>query len=407
MSDRRRNFRASQAAQLFACAGSDLLQRKARSAMPPASTEAATAGRWCHAQAATMLCQLHGAVFQGERFDWPQNFKPTGFHLWMVAFYVQAVLELAHVDMAIEVEGEFQHVLKVPTYRFRDEQTGEIVESDEIGLSGHIDTVAITADATEATGFDLKTGADPVTEAADNAQVLFYIVLLKLAYPSLRKVTFYVVQPSNDPDTHDRISEVSLEGDALDRAAAYLEGQLLLVCANPYELNSDGWKQCRYCDAALICPALRKDIEDMKLNLTEEAFAAIAAQPAIDELARVKLADKKLTPIFERAAEALKERLVAQGGSGVVVDGVPFVLEDRPGKRKVTDNAQATQRLSILPDDLFHQAYEFKPAAIEDALALHFKLPKTSKKGDSGKSKFKELLGDITEQPVNKILKVG
>lgn len=403
--NRRRQFRASQAAQLFACYGSDLLQKRVRAASPRRETEAATAGRWCHAQAAQYLITAHDALFAGTGLDRPGSFKPTGFHLWMVAFYCSAVLELSSVDMALEVEAEFEHLFKVKPYTAYDPVTGERYEADEIGVSGHVDAFALTADETEAVGFDLKTGSDPVDEAADNAQVFFYICLLKLAYPKLRKVTFYIVQPTNDPDERERISEACIEGERLDSAVAYLEGQLLLACDNPHELNSDGWKQCRYCDAALVCPALQSDIDAMKLKLTPEEFAAIKLRPELDDLARIKIAAKKLTPIFDEASDELKARLETDGAAEV--DGVRFFLEERPGKRKVTDNAKATERLAFLPDAQFHTAYEFKPAAIEELLATHYGLPKTSKKGDSGKSKYTELLGDITEQPVNKVLKIA
>lgn len=387
MSDRRK-FRASQAPQLFACAGSDELARRIRDAFPPRETAPATAGRWCHAQGATVLIQRHQATFQGDKLDWPANFKPTGFHLWMVAFYVSAVIELSHVEMAFEVEAELEHAF------------------DRFDLSGHIDCFAINAQATEAIGFDLKTGADPVMEAADNPQVFVYICLLKLAYPTLQKVTFYIVQPSNDGEEIPRITDVTIEGEALDRAVAYLETELNRVCDNPHELNSDGWKQCRYCPAALVCPALAQDIESMKLKLTPEEFARIKLQPDLDDLVRIELVGKKLTPIFDSAHDELKDRMVARGVTEHTVEGARVILGEKNGKRSIRDNAAATERLRDMPDEVFHRLYEFKPAAIEEELAVHYKLPKTSTKGASGKSKYRELLGDLTDQPVQKTLKV-
>lgn len=386
----RAQFRASGMPQVLACAASRLLNQRVRMANGPRSTSASLRGQWCHAEAALSLVASQGATTAAEIVH-PSNVKPSPFDRWMVQYYLAAVTELSSADMAIEVEAEFTHAF------------------ERFDLSGHIDAFAITGDATEAVLFDLKSGREYVDEAGDNAQILAYIVLLWLAYPTLRRIAGYIVQPQNDPDEgYERITEFVVEGeDKLKAAAAYFERELNDSCDNQFSFNSDGWKQCRYCPAAqnLACPAILGDIANMKLTLTPEQFAAIKVSPDDGQLASLELVAKKFTPIFDATHDLLKERLASRT-EPLQVEGARFYIEDRPGKRKITDNKAATEILSDLSDEAFHGTYEYKPAAIEEALAAHHKLPKTSTKGESGKSKFKEKLGHITEQSINKVLKI-
>ena len=142
----------------------------------------------------------------------------------------------------------------------------------------------------------------------------------------------------------------------------------------------------------------------MQLTLTKEAFDALKLTPDVTALARLELTAKKFTPIFDDVHDALKERL---DKIPVEVDGVKFWIEDRPGKRTITDNAAATEVLRILPDEQFHKTYQFKPSEIEEVLAEHFSLPKSSKRGPSGKSRFTDLLGAVTTQATNRVLKIA
>jgi hypothetical protein len=381
-------FRCSQLAQALTCPASVLVVPRAIAADKPRDTAAAVMGTWCHAAAAIELVANHGAIYDGAAPLAYPEYKTNNFARWIVRYYLQAINDLTHSDMALEVEAELVEEL-----------------TPEIELSGHIDTLAITPDGFEAIIFDLKSGPNYVPSAADNAQILGYIVLLKKAYPMLRKATAYIVQPQNDPDAgFERVTEVVVDGAALDSSVAYVTRELQHAAANPRTFNSDG-RHCGYCPAACRgCPAIDGDLEAMKLTLTKEKFEALKLNPDVTELARLELTAKKFTPIFDAAHDALKERL---GDVPTEVDGVKFWIEMRPGKRTVTNNAAATEALRVLPDEKFHACYEFKPALIEDQLADHFQLPKASKKGPSGKSRYTDLLGGLTEQRVNKILKIA
>jgi len=394
------SVRCSSLQQLLACPASHVLRALVADSK---DSDASTLGSWCHYEAARRLVADHGAVAEEGALapvTMPEGWEAPRFALWMVDFYLQTVLTYCDVDMALEVEAELSHAFAGFT------------------LTGHVDAVGFKVegdDVVEATGLDLKTGTEIVDEAEQNAQVLGYMVLLRLCYSTLRKVTFAICQPRNNPDEgQERITWATLEGDALDRAVTYLEREITASLDNADQLNSDGWKQCRYCPAADQCPAIAGDIEAMKLTLTPEHIANIATEPSVARLLEIEFARKKLSPLFDRAKDALKSRVEAEGGE-IMENGVRIYVEERNSGRKITDNKAATEALSDLPDERFHRTYEFKPAAIEAVLAEHetertgAKVPVESKaKGKvSGKSLFNDKLGALTETTTAKWLRIA
>lgn len=394
---KRHAFRASQVPQALLCpASTGLIQR----IKDNRSSAAAHLGNWCHYTAAATLVAEHGAIPPDGGLVapvMPASFKPSGFARWMAGFHVDTVLTYSSRDMALMVEQEFSHAF------------------ERFDLTGHVDAMAINADATEAIGGDLKSGPDPVDPAEQNGQILAYMVLMKLAYPSLRKITFFIDQPQNDPDDGmERVTFAVAEGEQLDGLVSYLERELNHAIDHENELNSDGYKQCRYCPVGQSgqCPAINAEIDEMKLTLTPEMREAIQAEPATEQLIALEIAAKKFAPIFKAAHDALKERIELTGP--VTGEGYRFVLEVGKGGRKITDNAAATELLRDLPDETFHGLYEFKPEPIEKALATREaertgqKIPHDSKVPGkvSGKSLFRDQFAAITEQAEIKKMKV-
>jgi hypothetical protein len=404
------NIRCSSLQQLLACPAS--LQLRAIVA-PSKDSDASTLGSWCHYEAARRIVEFHGAVAADGALvpvTMPNGWDAPRFALWMVDYYLQTVLTYCDVDMALEVEAELAYAFRHFTLTGHVDVVGFKVET--FPMPGGGDSTEVV---TEAVGLDLKTGTEIVDEAEQNAQVLGYMVLLKLCYPTLRKVTFAICQPRNNPDEgQERITWATLEGDALDRAVTYLEREILSALDAPDQLNSDGWKQCRYCPAADQCPAIAADIEHMKMTLTPEHIANIATEPSVARLLEIELSRKKLSPLFDRAKDALKARVEAEGGE-IMEEGVRIYVEERNSGREITDNKAATEALSALPDERFHRCYEFRPAAIEAVLAENetertgAKVPVESKaKGKvSGKSLFNDLLGSVTVTKTAKWLRIA
>lgn len=394
MSDRRK-FRASQVPQALFCPGSALLIRRMK---PSKNSAASLIGQWCHYTSAKRFIDEHGAVPPETELVgpvMPKGWEPHSFHRWMVDYFVSVALDFAHVDMALLVEAEFFHAF------------------ERFDLSGHADVIGITADATEAVGLDLKTGTDEVTEAEQNAQILTYIVLLKLAYPTLRKIRFGICQPTNNPDEGmERVTMATVEGDQLDGVVAYLERELNHAIDHERELNSDGYKACRYCPAADQCPAIDGDLNHMKMTLTDEHLAMISAEASGKQLLALEFARKKFTPIFERANLELKERARAAGTLRIGEHCV--FLEVHPRGTEITDNKVASERLADMPDELYHRTYSFSTGELDRALAEHesqktgSKVPIESKVPGkaSGKSIRKALLKDVSKELTSEWLRV-
>ena len=144
----------------------------------------------------------------------------------------------------------------------------------------------------------------------------------------------------------------------------------------------------------------------MKKTMTDLELAAIQPETPLARLIELHDAGRLLNPVFDRGHEVLKERIHAMGDATVLPDGRHALLKPRNGKRTITDNAKASEALEALPDALYNTCYEFKPSAIEEALAKHENVPVGGKGEVTGKKLFKVKLGDITEQAVNMVLTV-
>lgn len=160
---------------------------------------------------------------------------------WIVNFCFNAVKEATPPDWTLECEMALAY------------------EWDRFILSGHPDVVALNPDVTEFCIDDFKTGYIPVDIAELNWQLLAYAILLKRAYPTLRRGKLRIIQPrNNEDDGHPRISEATVED--LDVATAGLEARINAALDNAMEVNS-GMSQCRWCPAILICPSTAMELQ--------------------------------------------------------------------------------------------------------------------------------------------------
>jgi hypothetical protein len=157
-------FRCSNLDQILRCPGSKLLT--ARAVKPAEDSSQATAGKYCHAVAAQRLKDQEGAI--GPEIV-PSDFSGEKFHEFIIGYYLDTVRLYVESYMALTVEEEYEY------------------EFDRFILTGHMDCMGIDADAKEFCGLDLKAGMDPVIEAEENSQVLGYLVLLAMNYPTAAK----------------------------------------------------------------------------------------------------------------------------------------------------------------------------------------------------------------------------
>lgn len=266
---------------------------------------------------------------------------------WIAEFYMRAVQERVPNDWSLEMEGDFEteFILPRPAHGI-----------SSFFLSGHPDDIAMNRDATEAIGFDLKCGYDPVDPAEMNEQVFGYSILLADAYPSLKKITYYIIQPRNDEDTgFDRISKpMVLEGDALVRAREVFVDRVNVAIENFWQTNS-GQKQCRWCKVAkqrpFDCPSLSADSQLMKATLTPSALDALRAAPDDGKLGDFVITGRTLTEPIKAATEMLHERLDARGYVDAAC-GTRITRTTRPGAYEIPDKMAFHERLKdVLPDE--------------------------------------------------------
>lgn len=369
-------IRASSLDRVLSCPGSLTVNRIVK---PREGTEG-DEGTLCHWLSAQRIKAEMGAG--GDIGPQPRGFYPNS--VWISDYYVRHVMEVTPADYSLECEAAL-------AYEF-----GTFI------LSGHIDCLALSPDATHAIGWDLKTGYDPVDCADSNWQILGYCVLLKRAYPTLQSVTFYIVQPRNDEDEGDeRVSAVTITD--LDAAVSTLTVRIADAISKPLELNTT-IKGCKFC-VGCSCPAIRAEQNRMKYQMTDEALAALKSEPDDAMLAEFAILAKLLTKPTEDAKKLLNDRL-DKVEQIVSADGTVITRSVQRGAWKVNDEQAFFRAMrEVLPTDE-QLARVTKPSmtALKDEIAVAMKVPKTSKNGVSAASIFDSTFAPLATQGERKLI---
>lgn len=386
-------IRCSSLNQLLSCHGSRTLRQIALEKFGALAQlydedEMSSSGSWTHYHGAIRLITEHKAVGEPEM---PAGQRPLvdKFEQWVEDYYVDTVMSYTHADHAIAVEQR----LTMDCGRFI--------------LTGQLDCFTINADATEADINDLKTGYTKVDAADSNWQLLGYLVLLLVHYPTLKKVRLRIIQPRNEPE--ERISEVEI--DVTPGLEAELVGRINAALDDEYSLET-GPKQCRWCVAQLICPALKLLRQSMKAKLTKESVAALAAASDYELLGEWVRDSKVLAAPIDSATKLVKAALEKENII-LLEDGTELSLKPKNGKRTVPDPATAKTRLeengidfmaciSVSVGDVEEQAY--KKGVLIDGERV--KLPKSSKdpKVLTAPLWVERNFSDLYEQKVNQEL---
>lgn len=379
-------FRASELARILHCNGS---ARLVPLVAKPEDTEVSTEGTFLHHYAHSRHAAEFGAT--GDLGGEPQAPANLSFSRWIGDFYVDTVSSEIPREWSWEMEVGLEH------------------EFNRFILTGHPDDVGISPDVLEAIGADLKCGYIAVEAAESNIQMLVYVVLLVLAYPTLRKITWLVVQPRNDPDDgHERVTRFTLEGDALAKSVAYLETEINKAIDNGMELDT-GVHACKYCPVGLSlqCPAQIQEREAMKHTLTEEAIAAITSAPNDAIIADWALSATMLKTPLDEAVELAKERIAAVG----YIDsptGQRLTVKTTKGSISIPDKTAFRQAVEVvLPErDRQDKCISWSKSELIGQIAEARDIPKTSKKGVSGDGIYGAQLAPLTEQGERRILVV-
>lgn len=353
-------WRTSSLDRNLLCNGAPTLEQRVA---PRPGTEG-DMGTFLHWLAHSKLKTEHGAV--GEIGPSPAIPPAIEFNAWIADYYVRFIRETVPDTWALECEVHL------------------VEEFERFILSGHIDDCGINADATEAIIFDLKTGRDPVDPADNNDQVFGYACLLLRAYPTLRKIQAYIVQPLADEDSGEqRISgPMVMEGELLANAIAALERRVGAALDNAMELNSSP-KACKWCRVAVQCPAVLAERESMKLKLTPEAIERVKSTPDDVALADWTVASRVLQRPMDDAVDAAKERLKAVGIL-TSSDGVSITAKTGPGVWKYPRPVEtlAALRRHLGTDEQLAPVLGFSLSKAVDAIAAAKGIPKKAKVGE-------------------------
>lgn len=307
---------------------------------------------------------------------------------WIASFCVREVAEKVPDDWSLEVETGLSYLF--------DNFGSEFI------LSGHIDAMAISPDGSEAIAFDWKTVYNAVDVAECNEQALSYCALMKRAYPSLRKITFYIVQPRVDEEMgFQRVSSVTMQMD--EALMGRFEKRILAALAQPMSLST-GPKQCRFCAAKLQCFALRGDAETMKMIMTEEQLASIKATPDDATLADWVLTAKTLEAAMDEAKEIAKERIAAKGFI-TARDGTNISVKETAGSYEIIDRDQFQKSLlSIIPAERLAHCTKPSMTEVKREIAAALDVPLSGKAAINATTVFDGKLRPFVEQGKRHIL---
>ena len=347
-------LRCSSLDRLLLCPGSRTLEDRVEKRDSGEGDE----GTYVHAEIQHALIRDFGATNSGPIFFYTGKKYPVS--AWLVGFCVREVAEKLPDDWSLEVEAPL-------AYSF-----------DKFTLSGHIDALALSPDCTEAIAWDWKTVYNAVDVAECNEQACGYIALLKRAYPSLRKVAFYIVQPRVDEEMgFQRVSSVTVE--TTEAFMNNFERRIERALAHSMALST-GPKQCRFCPAKLQCPALAADAEFMKMIMTEEQLTAIKATPDDKTLAGWVLTSKTLEAAMDEAKEIAKERIASKGFI-TAEDGTNISVKETAGAYEVVNPADFQRALlTMIPVEELANVTKPSMGKIKDKIAEVMDIPKTGKK---------------------------
>lgn len=293
--------------------------------------------------------------------------------------YVDAVrdritaLELAGawVEMLVEQSLSIEHI------------TGEK------GAKGTSDTILIAVwpdGRAEIEVWDLKYGRGVPVVAERNYQGMMYAggaYNEHSAFVEFEKVRIVIFQPRvNDTPSEWELSPTELLAwisetakPAAGRALLYLDS----VDFAPLMLGdfSPGEKQCRFCKAKAVCPALAKHVEET-IGADFETLTDVAAQPGYDGyLTGAEMLDNErlgaiypALPLIESWGKAVLARIEHELLNGNAVPGAKLV-QGRKGARRWSDADEAERSLKSMRLKQ-EQMYNFKlisPTQAEKLLA--------------------------------------
>tara|TARA_R100000808_G_scaffold7131_2_gene21060 strand:+ start:163 stop:1230 length:1068 start_codon:yes stop_codon:yes gene_type:complete len=197
---------------------------------------------------------------------------------------------------------------------------------------------------------DYKTGRIPVEPADENWQLKGYATLVAQNWP-VERVFVSIVQPHcGEPTLH------KYEGEALRRVRRQVHA-LVRRANGPRAKLNPGEKQCKYCRAKSICPALQE--QSLELSQTSGTDVATFDGERLSQLLdQVRPVEEFIKALRLRARDMLSEDK----------QSVPnYTLKEGTRRRKISDNKKVYDTLTAsgVPLDDIIAAASFSVARIE------------------------------------------
>lgn len=249
----------------------------------------------------------------------------------------------------------------------------------EEGATGTSDAVIVHANEGRLTIVDLKYGMGVRVMAADNEQAMMYALGALERYEQLADFTdvcMVIHQPRlNSVSEHwIRVEDLMMFAHKVSIAADLTRSNTRLF--------EPGEKQCKFCKAKSVCPALQAIVDEMTdEEATADDFADLGDNSLSVAMGRVEL--------IEQWCKGVRAEVERRLTKGIEVPGYKLV-EGRKGNRAWSDAKDAEKRLSaVLKRDEMYEEKFISPATAEKLL----------KKDPEGMA----LLEELTHRPEGKL----
>ena len=314
-----------------------------------------------------------------------QMFKVEGYDILVDQEMAEAVTD--YVRLCHEFVGEGGTLMP-------EQQVPISHLTGEDGAEGTSDCIGVSADGKRLIVIDLKYGKGVAVDAVGNGQGRIYALgaLRKfgMIYDDIEEVEVVIVQPRLDSVSSEILTVAALRefASSVELAAGRARLNDMVWLEEPGDASRldlyPGEKQCRFCAAKGICPALRADVssslaivatassgpEDfMDLTLPKQA-AAITIGPEVDV---ERLAEfLRAVPLIEAAISGVRAEVERRLFDGQAVPGFYLGVGRRGNRKWGVDDIEEQ-----LKKRLGSSAYEKKLISVATAEKLFKAKPRT------------------------------
>lgn len=345
-----------------------------------------------YAAEGTVAHEVADLVLQGIKPEAHKDEYPSAHH------YVGQVFTVEGYDIVVDEEMAEAVDDYVRTCREFIGEGGTLLPEQQVpighltgepGAEGTSDCIGVTADGKRLIVIDLKYGKGVAVNAVGNGQGRIYALgalhKFGMIYDEVEEVEIVIIQPRLDSVSSEilTVAELQAFGNEVEVASGLARLEDEVWAEEPGDATrltlNPGEKQCRFCAAKGICPALRSDVsnslavvasgpEDFAdLSLPKQA-AAVAIGPDVDV---ERLAEfMRAVPLIEEAIKGVRAEVERRLFDGQDVPGF-YLGVGKAGNRQWSDEAAArkaiVKRGRLTKDQAFEQKL-ISPAKAEKLL---------------------------------------